>query len=54
MKSEWLITEVTAVESPVRAERAILGAILAIGVWFWQIQAVFVVGEPLSNVGTTS
>ena len=29
MKIEWLVTDVTAVGSPVRAERAILAVILA-------------------------
>ena len=29
MKIEWLVTDVTAVGSPDRAERAILGVILA-------------------------
>ena len=46
MKIEWLVTNVTAVGSPDRAERAILGMILDI---FWPIQATFVAREPLSN-----
>ena len=29
MKTEWLVADVTAVRSPDRAERAILGVILA-------------------------
>ena len=49
MKIEWLVTNVTAVRTPDRAERAILGVILA-GLCFWSIQAVFVVGEPLCDV----
>ena len=43
MKIEWLVTDVTPVESPDRAERAMLGVI-----WLsvcWPIQDVFVVGE---------
>ena len=51
MKTEWLVTNVTAVVSPDRAERAMLGIILGI---FWPIQAIFVVGEPLCDVGTPS
>ena len=51
MKMEWLVTDVTPVGSPDRAERAILGMIwLSV---FWPIQAVFVVGEPLCDVGTS-
>ena len=53
MKIEWLVTDVTAVRSPDRAERAILRATLA-GRLFLLIQAVFVVGEPLCDVGTPS
>ena len=51
MKIEWLVTDVTAVESPERAERAILEVLLGV---FWLIQAVFVVGEPLCGVGPPS
>ena len=51
MKIEWLVTDVTAVRSPDIAERAILGAILA-GALFCPIQCVFVIGEPLCDVGT--
>ena len=39
MKIEWLVTDVTAVESPDRGERAGLEVIY------------FVVGEPLCDVG---
>ena len=53
MKIEWFITSVTAVESLDRAERAILGGIL-VGRFFLPIQAIFVVGEPLCDVGTPS
>ena len=49
MEIEWLVTDVTAVGSPDRAERAILGLLLVV---FWSIQAVFVVEEPLYDVGT--
>ena len=51
MKIEWLITNVTAVGSPDRAERAISGMILGI---FCLIQATFVVGEPLCDVRAPS
>ena len=50
MKIEWLVTAVTAVRSPDRAEGVISGVILAGR--FWPIQAVFVLGEPLWDVGT--
>ena len=44
MKMQWLVTNVMDVGSPDRAERAILGVILA---WrfFWPIQADFMVGS---------
>ena len=51
MKIEWLVDNVTAVGCLDRAKCAILGVILAGGV-FCQNQVVFVVGEPLSGVGT--
>ena len=48
MKIKWLDAGVTAVGSPDRAE----GAVLEIfSFFFWPIQAAFVVGEPLSDVG---
>ena len=50
-KKEWLVTDVTAVGSPHRAERAILGVILAGR--FLPIQAVFAVKGHLGDVGTT-
>ena len=53
MKTEWLVTDVTAVGSPDRAERAILGVILA-GRFFLPNQVVFLVGEPLCDVATPS
>ena len=53
MKIKWLVTKVTAVGSPYRAKRAILGVILAGR--FLPIQAVFVVGgELVCDVGTPS
>ena len=48
MKIEWLVTGVTPVGSPDGVERSILGVILGN---FWPIQATFVVGEPLYDVG---
>ena len=45
-----LVTDVTAVESPDRAERAILGVTLARR--FFANLDVFVVGELLCDVGT--
>ena len=47
MKPEWLVTNVAAVESPDRAERAILGVILGV---FWPIRANCVIGEPHGDV----
>ena len=51
MKIEWLVTDVTAVGSPGRAEFAIFGGNLA---FFVPIQALFVGGEPLCGVETPS
>ena len=48
MKTKWLVANVTAVESPARAKRDILGMILD---GFPPIQADFVVGEPVCGVG---
>ena len=45
---EWLFADVTPVGSPDRAECDILGMLLD---GFWPIQAAFVVGEPLCDVG---
>ena len=53
MKIKSLVSDVTAVRSPDRAERAILEVILA-GRFFLPVQAVFVVREPLCGVGTPS
>ena len=51
MDLKRLIADITAVESPERAERAILGVILGV---FWSVQAIFVVRKPLCGVGTPS
>ena len=51
VKTEWLVTNVKPIGSPDRADHAILGVILDV---FWQIQAVFVVGKRLCDVGTPS
>ena len=48
---EWLVTDVTAVVYPERAERGIFEVILGI---FWPIQASFVAGEPVCVVGIPS
>ena len=53
VKTEWFVANVTAVGSPDRAKHAILGVILA-GRVFGQIQDIFVVAEPLCDVGTSS
>ena len=49
MKRKWLVANVTSVGSPARAERHILGTIFGV---FWSIQAAFVVGEPICDIGT--
>ena len=51
MKIGWLFSDVTAAGPPDRAERDIFGMFLGV---FWPIQATFVVGEPLSDVGIPS
>ena len=48
---ELLVANVTFVGSPDRAERDILGMLFDV---FWSIQAAFVVGEPLCDVGIHS
>ena len=48
LKIDWLVTNVTPVGCPDRGERAKLGMIMRV---FWSIQATFVVGEPLCDVG---
>ena len=53
MKIEWLVPDLTSVGFPDRAERAILGLILA-GQLCLPIQAVFVVREPFRDVGISS
>ena len=53
MKRKWLVTDVTAVRAPERAERTILGGDFGLAL-FWPIQAVFVVEEPLRDAGTPS
>ena len=54
MNIEWLGAKVTTVVNPDRAERAILEVIDFGWALFWPIQAVFTVGEPLCDVGTSS
>ena len=53
MKIEWLVADVTAVGSIETAKRAVLGGHFG---WecFWPIQDLFVVAEPLCDVGTSS
>ena len=51
MIMESLVADITAVESPGRAECAILGVIFGWAL-FWLIQYVFVIREPLCDVGT--
>ena len=53
MKIELFVTNVIAVGSPDRAERATLGVILA-GRLFGQFRPIFVVGESLCDVRITS
>ena len=53
MKIEWLISDIIAVRSPDRVERAILKLILA-DHYFLPIQAVFVVDESICDVGAQS
>ena len=53
MKTQWLVTDVTAIGSPGRAERAILGVILA-GCVFGQFRTYLLsLNEPLCDVGTS-
>ena len=52
MKIKWLVADITAVGSPDRAERTILGVILAVR--FCPIQTKIAVREPLSDVKTSS
>ena len=53
MEIEWVVINVTAVGFPARTECANLEVILA-GQRFGQFQGIFVVGEPLGDVGTSS
>ena len=53
MKIEWLVTDLTSVRSPDRADCAILGMILGWAL-FWPIQAVFLVGEAFCDIETPS
>ena len=43
MKTGWLVTNMTAIWFPVRAESELFWVILDV---FWLIRAAFVVGEP--------
>ena len=52
MRIKWLVADVPPVESPDRVEHAVLETILS--VFFLPIQAVFVVGESLCDVGYSS
>ena len=51
MKLEWLVANDTAIGSLDRAERAILGIVVA-GRVFGQSRSFFVVAESLCGVGT--
>ena len=53
VKIEWLVADVTAVRSLDRAERAILGVILA-GCVFGQFRTYLWSARPLCDVGTSS
>ena len=50
MKTEWLTVDVTSVGSTDRVERDILRVLLV----FLPVQATFVVGEPLCDLGIPS
>ena len=49
LKIEWLVTDVTAVGSPDRAECDILG--MTLGVLSQLVQAAFLVGGPFCDLG---
>ena len=53
MKIEWLVTDVTTIGFPGREVYVILGGDFG---WAccWPNQAIFVVAEPLCDVGTPS
>ena len=53
MKIKTLVADITAVESPDIAERAILKMILA-GRFFLPLHTIFVVREPFCDTGTPS
>ena len=53
MKRKWLITNVTAVGSTDKGECAIFGDDFGWAL-FWPIEDVFVVGDPLSDLGPPS
>ena len=54
MKTKWLVIYVTAVESPHRAEHAILDFGGGLAGHFWLILAILVDEEPLCDLGTPS
>ena len=49
MRIEWLVSDVTPIVSPERAERDIFGVILGV---FWPIQTANVAGESLCDLET--
>ena len=51
LKIEWLVIDITAVGSPDKAERDILGMIFDV---FWPGQPAIVVWEPLRDLRTPS
>ena len=51
MKTEWLVTNMTAIGFPARAESEFFGVVLDV---FWPIRAAFVVGEPLCELEMSS
>ena len=53
MKIQWLVTDVTAIGPPGRAKHAIGGGDFGLA-RFWPIQDIFLVAEPLCDVGTSS
>ena len=52
MNIKWLVADVAAVRSPDRAEHAKYFGSDFGWTFFWSIQAVFLVWEPLCDVGT--
>ena len=53
MNMEWLVTNVTAVGFPRRAEHAILAVIFG-SAFLWAIQTIFVIKEVVCDAGTPS